>query len=247
MKVTCPYCSSKYDIEDSFAGQQVECECGKEWTVEEPKVKSLKLTGEMKVISEAAKKKLKWQLCFAVSLLVVGILALTGIVLGIEQMAGRETSFFILFGITGGAILAAIIWIATVNKRLQDGLKQNEKENKKKQGNLAWGCVILIAFSVFGCVGMYSCIKSAASVPQTEAQKKAELGDKIEYMAIVKIKSEMHNPKSFELAGSHKEVNDNAVIVTMKFRGTNAFGAVVTQSALAIYDRHTDKLEVAIQ
>jgi hypothetical protein len=60
------------------------------------------------------------------------------------------------------------------------------------------------------------------------------------------VKSAMHNPKSFE----HVETTfvdggiDYGIIVTMKYRGTNLYGAIVTNSITARVDINGNIIEI---
>lgn len=59
------------------------------------------------------------------------------------------------------------------------------------------------------------------------------------------IKSKMHNPKSFKHVKTTHSVHENYIVVAMKYRGTNGFGAVVTNSVVAKYSVNGYLLEIA--
>lgn len=57
----------------------------------------------------------------------------------------------------------------------------------------------------------------------------------------------MNNPKSYEHVETRYQSNDSTITVYTKFRGTNAFGAVVANEAVAIADLDGNLLDVKIQ
>ncbi len=61
------------------------------------------------------------------------------------------------------------------------------------------------------------------------------------------IKKNMNNPKSYEHVETKYQINDNSITIYTKFRGTNAFNAVVTNEAIATADLEGNLLEVKIQ
>lgn len=50
------------------------------------------------------------------------------------------------------------------------------------------------------------------------------------------IKARMHNPRSYEHVETRYRVNDGTITIFTTYRGTNAFGAVVTNSSIALVD-----------
>lgn len=58
------------------------------------------------------------------------------------------------------------------------------------------------------------------------------------------VKKRMHNPDSFDHVETRYGDYDDYLFVTMKFRGTNAFGAVVTHTATAHCDIDGDVIEI---
>ena len=60
------------------------------------------------------------------------------------------------------------------------------------------------------------------------------------------IKASMNNPKSYEHVETRYQIKDNTVMIYTKFRGTNAFNAVVTNEAVAIADLDGNLLDVKI-
>nr|WP_067289824.1 stage II sporulation protein M [Marinobacterium profundum] len=61
------------------------------------------------------------------------------------------------------------------------------------------------------------------------------------------IKASMHNPESYEHVKTTYVDGGETLQVTTAFRGTNAFGAVVTQSAYAVVDLNGNVLSHSLQ
>lgn len=59
---------------------------------------------------------------------------------------------------------------------------------------------------------------------------------------VTAVKSGMHDPKSFEHVETRYKDNGDSFGMLMTFRGTNGFGAVVTQQVTADIDKQTRQL-----
>lgn len=63
------------------------------------------------------------------------------------------------------------------------------------------------------------------------------------YEFIDAVKNQMHNPNSFEhIETRYKESDSSDLILVMKFRGTNGFGGVVTNTAGCKYSMLTKEV-----
>lgn len=125
---------------------------------------------------------------------------------------------------------------------------------KKHNDKLTFkGCLsIILIFSVILFIGWL--IFGGEDEPEketpkiyTQAQKDSiwldeqfDHYDGSNYASVVAIQSIMNNPKSFEHVETHyvdtRGEGDTALRVFTKFRGTNAYGAIVTQTFISFID-----------
>lgn len=113
-------------------------------------------------------------------------------------------------------------------------------------GGAGKGCLVLIAILLVG-----GFIESMCSTPKTTAELRTERIEKSfspydgsHRGVTAAIKGVMHNPDSFENVQTSYIDKGDYLIVSTKFRGTNAFGALVTNTAVFKADLDGNILEV---
>ena len=60
------------------------------------------------------------------------------------------------------------------------------------------------------------------------------------------VKAKMHNPRSFEHADTRYAIRDGVLTVSMRFRGTNAFGGIVLSTAFGRFTLDGQTISVNI-
>lgn len=113
-------------------------------------------------------------------------------------------------------------------------------------GGAGKGCLVLIVILLVGgfIESMCSAPKSPAEIRQSRIEKNFSPYDGSHKGLTEAIKLDMHNPDSFESVETSYIDKESHLIVSTKYRGTNAFGAVVTNMVVAKTDLDGNVLEI---
>ena len=111
--------------------------------------------------------------------------------------------------------------------------------------------LILLSIAMIGSCGnkkeevkKVEVIKTAAEIRQENIQKLFSAWDGSNINLVVYVKQNMNDPKSFEHVETlYKDLGDK-IMVSMEFRGKNAFGGVVKNKVIASIDINGNILEV---
>lgn len=128
-------------------------------------------------------------------------------------------------------------------------------DEKKQPTN--WGWVGVVVF-IFILIGMFNSGGEKKTDPPTAPRTIAESRQEKIQAAFspwdgshrgleITIKASMNNPKSYEHVVTKYSDNGDHLIVATKFRGTNAFGGVVTNQVVAKTDLEGRVLEIISQ
>ena len=121
-----------------------------------------------------------------------------------------------------------------------------ENEREKSIWDYVRRYVIMAVFIIVGTPLAIIFMTNAPSSNSTQSQQAPEAffsgwnGENKELVTAVK--SDMHSPDSFEHVETRYNDNGDSFGMLMKFRGTNGFGAVVTQQVTADIDKKTRQL-----
>ena len=121
---------------------------------------------------------------------------------------------------------------------------ENEKEKSVWdyiRRYLIMGAFIIIGFPL-AIIFMTNSPFSNSSKPQQDAEAFFSGWDGANKELVTAVKAGMHDPKSFEHVETRYTDKGNSFGILMTFRGTNGFGAVVTQQVTADIDKQSRQL-----
>jgi hypothetical protein len=110
---------------------------------------------------------------------------------------------------------------------------------------------ILLAVVFNGCEGSDTKNSNTSSATQESNTKTVDpLASKFSYNGehyelAERAKGSMHDPNSYEFVSGEHWTNESGIFAALKYRGTNAYGAVVTEEIIATLDSNGNIVSIS--
>jgi len=124
--------------------------------------------------------------------------------------------------------------------RFSDPLPRPHKKTQQSAPSevkiFLFGCSTVVLLGFLSCAGLImwgADIERRQNAGKTAIERQFSNWDGSHPAVVSAVKSAMHNPNSFDHVKTQFRETDSQLVVYMTYRGTNAFGAVVTNQVIA--------------
>ncbi|MDD3770372.1 MAG: zinc ribbon domain-containing protein [Sulfuricurvum sp.] len=125
-------------------------------------------------------------------------------------------------------------------------IAQEQFDNQKAKSTmfqvLFWGILIILIIAVLRSCSGDETKQVSKQVDPIETHFSAG-GEHYELARMVK--ESMHNPDSYEFVSGEHWTNSNGNFASLKYRGTNAFGGIVTEEVVATLDENGNIVSIS--